>query len=47
MGSAAQLRHPGIVTVHEVQTLEGLPTIVAFAIMSSPKLLQFVNESLN
>jgi WD40 repeat protein/tRNA A-37 threonylcarbamoyl transferase component Bud32 len=27
--AAAQLRHPGIVTVHEVQTLEGLPTIVA------------------
>jgi WD40 repeat protein/tRNA A-37 threonylcarbamoyl transferase component Bud32 len=26
--AAAQLRHPGIVTVHEVQTLEGLPTIV-------------------
>jgi formylglycine-generating enzyme required for sulfatase activity/tRNA A-37 threonylcarbamoyl transferase component Bud32 len=25
----AQLRHPGIVTVHEVQTLEGLPAIVA------------------
>jgi serine/threonine-protein kinase len=27
--AAAQLRHPGIVTVHEVQTLEGLPTLVA------------------
>jgi WD40 repeat protein/tRNA A-37 threonylcarbamoyl transferase component Bud32 len=27
--AAAQLRHPGIVTVHEVQTLEGLPAIVA------------------
>jgi serine/threonine protein kinase len=27
--AAAQLRHPGIVTVHEVLTLEGLPTIVA------------------
>jgi WD40 repeat protein/serine/threonine protein kinase len=27
--AAAQLRHPGIVTVHEVQTLEGLPVIVA------------------
>jgi tRNA A-37 threonylcarbamoyl transferase component Bud32 len=27
--AAAQLRHPGIVTVHEVQTLDGLPTIVA------------------
>jgi tetratricopeptide (TPR) repeat protein/tRNA A-37 threonylcarbamoyl transferase component Bud32 len=26
--AAAQLRHPGIVTVHEVATLEGLPTIV-------------------
>jgi tetratricopeptide (TPR) repeat protein/tRNA A-37 threonylcarbamoyl transferase component Bud32 len=27
--AAAQLRHPGILTVHEVQMLEGLPTIVA------------------
>jgi WD40 repeat protein len=27
--AAAQLRHPGIVTVHEVLTLEGLPTIVS------------------
>jgi serine/threonine-protein kinase len=27
--AAAQLRHPGIVTVHEVETLEGLPVIVA------------------
>jgi tRNA A-37 threonylcarbamoyl transferase component Bud32 len=27
--AAAQLRHPNIVTVHEVLTLEGLPTIVA------------------
>jgi WD40 repeat protein/tRNA A-37 threonylcarbamoyl transferase component Bud32 len=27
--AAAQLRHPGIVTVHEVVTLNGLPTIVA------------------
>jgi serine/threonine-protein kinase len=27
--AAAQLRHPGIVTVHEVLTLEGLPAIVA------------------
>jgi serine/threonine protein kinase len=27
--AAAQLRHPGIVTVHEVETLEGLPTLVA------------------
>jgi serine/threonine protein kinase/DNA-binding SARP family transcriptional activator len=27
--AAAQLRHPGIVTVHEVVTLEGIPTIVA------------------
>jgi serine/threonine protein kinase len=26
--AAAQLRHPGIVTVHEVATLEGLPAIV-------------------
>jgi WD40 repeat protein/tRNA A-37 threonylcarbamoyl transferase component Bud32 len=27
--AAAQLRHPGIVTVHEVLTLEGLPAIVS------------------
>jgi WD40 repeat protein/tRNA A-37 threonylcarbamoyl transferase component Bud32 len=27
--AAAQLRHPGIVTVHEVQTLDGSPAIVA------------------
>jgi hypothetical protein len=27
--AAAQLRHPGIVTVHEVQTLDGLPAIIA------------------
>jgi serine/threonine-protein kinase len=27
--AAAQLRHPGIVTVHEVQILDGLPTIVS------------------
>jgi WD40 repeat protein/tRNA A-37 threonylcarbamoyl transferase component Bud32 len=27
--AAAQLRHPGIVTVHEVATLDGLPAIVA------------------
>jgi serine/threonine protein kinase/tetratricopeptide (TPR) repeat protein len=27
--AAAQLRHPGVVTVHEVQTLDGLPVIVA------------------
>ena len=27
--AAAQLRHPNIVTVHEVQMLDGLPTIVA------------------
>src|ERR1700693_3072329 len=27
--AAAQLRHPGIVTVHEVQTLDGTPTIVS------------------
>jgi WD40 repeat protein/tRNA A-37 threonylcarbamoyl transferase component Bud32 len=27
--AAAQLRHPGIVTVREVQTLDGLPAIVA------------------
>jgi serine/threonine protein kinase len=34
--SAAQLRHPGIVTVHEVQTLEGLPTIVSDFIEGIP-----------
>ncbi len=27
--AAAQLRHPGIVTVHEVTTLEGLPALVS------------------
>jgi tRNA A-37 threonylcarbamoyl transferase component Bud32 len=27
--AAAQLRHPGLVTVHEVMTLEGLPVIVS------------------
>jgi WD40 repeat protein len=27
--AAAQLRHPGIVTVHEVATLDGLPALVA------------------
>jgi WD40 repeat protein/serine/threonine protein kinase len=34
--AAAQLRHPGIVTVHEVVTLEGLPTIVADFIEGVP-----------
>jgi tRNA A-37 threonylcarbamoyl transferase component Bud32 len=34
--AAAQLRHPGIVTVHEVQTLEGLPTIVSDFIEGVP-----------
>ena len=34
--AAAQLRHPGIVTVHEVQTLEGLPTIVSDFIAGVP-----------
>jgi tRNA A-37 threonylcarbamoyl transferase component Bud32/peroxiredoxin len=34
--AAAQLRHPGIVTVHEVQTLEGLPTIVSEFIEGAP-----------
>jgi WD40 repeat protein/serine/threonine protein kinase/tetratricopeptide (TPR) repeat protein len=34
--AAAQLRHPGIVPVHEVQMLEGLPTIVADFIEGVP-----------
>jgi WD40 repeat protein/tRNA A-37 threonylcarbamoyl transferase component Bud32 len=34
--AAAQLRHPGIVTIHEVVTLEGLPTIVADFIQGVP-----------
>src|SRR5579871_5526485 len=34
--AAAQLRHPGIVTVHEVATLEGLPVIVADFIEGVP-----------
>jgi WD40 repeat protein len=34
--AAAQLRHPGIVTVHEVVTLEGLPVIVADFVMGVP-----------
>src|SRR5262249_13647827 len=34
--AAAQLRHPGIVTVHEVQTLDGLPTIVSDFIEGVP-----------
>jgi len=34
--AAAQLRHPGIVTVHEVQTLDGLPTIVSDFIKGVP-----------
>jgi WD40 repeat protein/serine/threonine protein kinase len=34
--AAAQLRHPGIVTVHEVQRLEGLPTIVSDFIEGVP-----------
>src|SRR5262249_24808530 len=34
--AAAQLRHAGIVTVHEVQTLEGLPTIVSDFIEGVP-----------
>lgn len=34
--AAAQLRHPGIVTVHEVATLEGLPTIVSDFIQGVP-----------
>src|SRR5262249_33392267 len=34
--AVAQLRHPGIVTVHEGQTLEGLPTIVSEFIEGVP-----------
>jgi WD40 repeat protein/serine/threonine protein kinase len=34
--AVAQLRHPGIVTVHEVQTLEGLPAIVSDFIDGMP-----------
>jgi len=34
--AAAQLRHPGIVTVHEVVTLDGLPTIVSDFIQGVP-----------
>jgi serine/threonine protein kinase/formylglycine-generating enzyme required for sulfatase activity len=34
--AAAQLRHPGIVTVYEVQTLEGLPTLVEDFIQGVP-----------
>jgi WD40 repeat protein/tRNA A-37 threonylcarbamoyl transferase component Bud32 len=34
--AAAQLRHPGIVTVHEVQVLEGLPTLVSDFIAGVP-----------
>jgi serine/threonine protein kinase len=34
--AAAQLRHPGIVTVHEVAMLDGLPTIVADFIEGVP-----------
>jgi serine/threonine-protein kinase len=34
--AAAQLRHPGIVTVHDVATLEGLPAIVADFVVGVP-----------
>jgi WD40 repeat protein/tetratricopeptide (TPR) repeat protein/tRNA A-37 threonylcarbamoyl transferase component Bud32 len=34
--AAAQLRHPGIVTVHEVATLEGLPVLVADFVVGVP-----------
>ncbi len=34
--AAAQLRHPGIVTVHSVETLDGLPTIVSDFIAGYP-----------
>jgi WD40 repeat protein len=40
--AAAQLRHPGIVTVHEAQTLDGLPTLVSDFVEGVPlnKLLE-------
>src|SRR5262249_18380255 len=34
--AAAQLRHPGIVTVFDVETLEGLPTIVSDFVAGVP-----------
>jgi hypothetical protein len=34
--AAAQLRHPGIVTVHDVATLEGLPVIVTDFVVGVP-----------
>ncbi len=34
--AAAQLRHPGIVTVYDVETLDGLPTIVSDFIDGAP-----------
>jgi tRNA A-37 threonylcarbamoyl transferase component Bud32 len=34
--AAAQLRHPGIVTVHEVTALNGLPVIVAEFVQGAP-----------
>jgi WD40 repeat protein/tetratricopeptide (TPR) repeat protein len=34
--AAAQLRHPGIVTVHDVATLQGLPVIVADFVTGVP-----------
>jgi serine/threonine protein kinase/tetratricopeptide (TPR) repeat protein len=34
--AAAQLRHPGIVTVHEVATLDGLPAIIADFVSGVP-----------
>src|SRR5207245_4287190 len=34
--AAAQLRHPGVVTVHEVTTLEGLPTLVCDFVSGLP-----------
>jgi WD40 repeat protein len=34
--AAAQLRHPGVVTVHEVATLEGLPVLVADFVTGVP-----------
>jgi WD40 repeat protein len=41
--AAAQLRHPGIVTVHEVTTLDGVPVIVS-EFVDGPSLRDLVRE---